>query len=120
MSYREWSFVFYDTPCFSNNTQHRCNCPQQLEVRGVCCMLCVWEQSTHAPSDITYVCYPLDRSCAYSCLPLSGEDQRLARFFPAKDEGWLDSARSLFPVNLAAFWTIQASKLIYEQMFIIT
>ncbi|CAM9770453.1 unnamed protein product [Pylaiella littoralis] len=39
----------------------------------------------------------------------TGEDQRLARYFPAKDEGWLDSARSFFPVNLAAFWTIQAS-----------
>ncbi|CBJ25919.1 GE20757 [Ectocarpus siliculosus] len=38
----------------------------------------------------------------------TGEDQRLARFFPGKDEGWLDSARSLFPVNLAGFWTIQA------------
>eukprot|EP00752_Nemacystus_decipiens_P018301 g16417.t1 len=39
----------------------------------------------------------------------TGEDQRLARFFPSKDEGWLDGARSFFPVNLAAFWTIQAS-----------
>lgn len=38
---------------------------------------------------------------------LSGEDERLAPFFPNKDEGWLDTSRSFFPVNLAGFWTIQ-------------
>lgn len=38
---------------------------------------------------------------------MSGEDERLALFFPDKDEGWLDTSRSFFPVNLAGFWTIQ-------------
>ncbi|CAM9400284.1 unnamed protein product, partial [Hapterophycus canaliculatus] len=40
-----------------------------------------------------------------------GEDQRLARFFSGKDEGWLDSARSFFPVSLADFWTIHVCAL---------
>lgn len=49
-------------------------------------------------------------SCAvlFVCLFFtSGEDERLANFFPSKEEGWLDSGRSFFPVNLAGFWTIQ-------------
>lgn len=37
----------------------------------------------------------------------TGEDERLAAFFPEKGEGWLDSGKSMFPVNLAGFWTIQ-------------
>ncbi|CAM9452903.1 unnamed protein product [Chrysoparadoxa australica] len=39
---------------------------------------------------------------------VSGGDERLAAFFPKKGEGLLDSRASNFPVNLAAFWTIQA------------
>ncbi len=37
------------------------------------------------------------------------EDHRLKKFFPVAGEGWLDSKRSNFPVNLAAFWSIQAA-----------
>lgn len=36
------------------------------------------------------------------------EDKRLEKFYPAPGEGFLDKARSNFPVNLAYFWTIQS------------
>jgi len=38
-----------------------------------------------------------------------GEDKRLRPFFPQEGEGVLDSSRSNFPLNLAAFWGIQAA-----------
>jgi len=37
-----------------------------------------------------------------------GGDKRLEKFFREPGEGWLDRARSLFPVHLATFWGIQA------------
>lgn len=36
------------------------------------------------------------------------EDKRLAKFYPGPGEGFLDTARSNFPVRLGSFWSIQA------------
>ena len=44
---------------------------------------------------------------SFFLLDASGEDERLSPYFPDKDEGWLDKRRSLFPVSLAGFWTVQ-------------
>jgi steroid 5-alpha reductase family enzyme len=38
-----------------------------------------------------------------------GEDKRLAKFFREKGEGYLDKAKSFFPVKLISFWSIQAA-----------
>jgi steroid 5-alpha reductase family enzyme len=38
-----------------------------------------------------------------------GEDKRLHKFYRDKDEPYLDSKRSNFPLNLASFWVIQAA-----------
>ena len=36
-----------------------------------------------------------------------GEDKRLDKFYREEGEGFLDPKRSLFPLKLAGFWTIQ-------------
>eukprot|EP01033_Poteriospumella_lacustris_P012479 gene12479-8919_t len=36
------------------------------------------------------------------------EDKRLAKFYPGPGEGFLDAARSNFPLRLGSFWSIQA------------
>lgn len=48
-------------------------------------------------------------SFLFSRVLKTGEDLRLKKFFREKGEGYLDKAKSFFPIKLASFWGIQAA-----------